>query len=320
MPKYLFSGSYDIFFRKFASVLDDAGWTPAIPGGILAETAKTVPDYVDLLFTTVHEQPVPHMAKNGYNIKAKWQNLYDGDSKSAVDNKSNLHANLSHTTIISPTLPLSDFVWYQRVWIARPSGKGFHSGKGIKYIHDTQSWYEAIEYYDSAGLIDNVICSQVIVHPLLLNGRKFHLRLYLFVYNNHNNKIVKFAPVGEIYTAEKPYVSEEWKNTLVHDSHFATTDKPYVFPDDFPTKEYLPILDVQLQQFECEIKQLINNFAPYKNIKNAFEILAVDVMLQAAGFMRVLEVNSRIGMPTEETGSVERLAHWTAQQFLQIYK
>ncbi len=315
MPVYLFSGSYNIFFRKFAEILDAAGWSPAVPGGILAENAAQVPARVDLIFVTVHEQPVPHMAKNTYSIKAAWQNLYDSETKSAVDIKANLHYNLRHTTIIMPTLPLDDFIWRRGAWIARPSGKGFHSGKGIKYIHDIRSWHDAVTYYDDIG-VHNVICSGVVVHPLLLDGRKFHLRLYVFVHAA--SKTVKIAPVGEIYTAKKPYASTDWDDKLIHDSHWATTDRPYVYPDDFPVKEYLPILHMQLRQFEIELSKLISNFAPFKGITNAFEILAADVMLQAAGYMRVLEVNSRIGMPTEETGSVERLAHWAARRFLDV--
>lgn len=318
MPVYLFSGSYDIFFRKFAEILDAAGWTPAVQGGILAEKADQVPARVDLLFITVHEQPVPHMAKNTYSIKAAWQNLYDSETKSAVDNKSNLHNNLAHTTLVVPTVPLKEFVWVRREWIARPSGKGFHSGKGIKYIHDIKSWHDALVYYGDTAESNNVICSTVIVNPLLLNERKFHLRLYIFVHAALG--IVRVAPVGEIYTAKKPYVRGDWEDKLIHDSHWATTDHPYVYPDDFPVKEYLPILGIQLHQFEIELGKLIGDFAPFKGVTNAFEVLAADVMLQASGYMRILEINSRIGMPTEETGSVERLAHWTARQFLEIYK
>jgi hypothetical protein len=320
MPTYLFSGSYDIFFSKFAEVLDAAGWTPAIPGGILPEKSAQAPARVDLLFVTVHEQPVPHMAKNTYTIRTAWQNLFDSDTKSAVDNKSNLHKRLAHTTIVVPTIPLADFVWRGREWIARPSGKGFHSGKGIKYIHDIRSWREALNYYGDTIDTNNVICSAVIVNPLLLNERKFHLRLYIFVYVSGTARITRVAPVGEIYTAKKPYISADWEDKLIHDSHWGTTDRPYVHPDDFPVVEYLPILDVQLRQFEIELRKLVGDFKPFANAAYAFELLAADVMLQASGYMRVLEVNSRIGMPTEETGSTERLAQWTARQFLEIYK
>jgi len=320
MPTYLFSGSYDVFFRAFAEILDASGWTPAVPGGILSEKAVQVPARVDLLFVTVHEKPVPHMAKNTYTIKAKWQNLFDSDTKSAVDNKSNFHKHLAHTTIVTPTIPLREFVWNRHDWIARPSGKGFHSGKGIKYIHDIKSWHDAIDYYGDIIETNNVICSAVIVNPLLLNERKFHLRLYMFVYVCGTTRIARVAPVGEIFTAKKPYVSADWDDMLIHDSHGGTTDFPYVYPDDFPVKEYLSILNVQLRQFEIEMCKLVGDFRPFPNIAHAFELFGVDVMLQASGYMRVLEVNSRIGMAIEETGFAERLAQWFARQFLEVYK
>lgn len=319
MPTYLFSGSYDIFFNGFAKVLNEAGWTPAIPGGILAETATKTPARVDLLFVMIYEEPAPHLAKNTYKIKSSWQNLYDTDTKSAIDLKSDLHKNLSHTTIVMPTFKLAEFVWQKDAWIARPSGRGFHSGKGIKYIHDTKSWHDAVAYYNDIG-VDNVICSEVIKQPLLLDGRKFHLRLYLFIHAA--SKKIKFAPIGGMYTAKKPYVTDNWDDKLIHDSHSSTTDLPYVFPDDFPVKEYLPILNVQLKQVEIELGKFITDFAPFKGIKDAFELFAVDVMVQAAGYMRVIEINSKIGIPTryiEQTQSVEKLAEWTAKQFLKVY-
>ena len=88
------------------------------------------------------------------------------------------------------------------------------------------------------------IVSDYIENPLLISGRKSHLRLYLLV--NYKPFIVEISKFGKLFLAKNKYKNNDFTNKDIHDTHRESTGKNMYYPDKFPNKDQIPYIEKQI--------------------------------------------------------------------------
>lgn len=170
------------------------------------------------------------------------------------------------------------------VIIAKPvSGWG---GKGIKI-------YKKDDRVDLISPSSYVFCEYV-SDLLLFQGRKFHLRAYLFATTWGTFRVY---PHYRIITAALPYVADNWTEEGVHDTHLKSTQADYFFQPGGDL--YLEKSDQQIQEICAAI---ISHLQPkaYPESKVAYEMLGLDFLVKSNGDVVLLEVNTNAGIKCVE--------------------
>jgi hypothetical protein len=182
------------------------------------------------------------------------------------------------------------------IYIVRPSGKGAFSGKDVVIVHDEIT-------FKKAKLItkryNNVIASTYIKNPMLFENRKFHLRTYFIIARVEGVYKTYFFDFCELFTAAKPYIFADFDNGEIHDTHFKSTPRDIVCPDDLPSemkhtfnKKIYPDMKTCMLAVSKMFKKHCNT---YPESKNAFEIFGCDFMIRENGSPILLEINDHIG-------------------------
>jgi hypothetical protein len=238
------------------------------------------------------------------------------DEKTYISNKSNLYNNFNKY-FPKECLKYMAQTWnfknnphqfYNRViknnevFIVRPAGTGAFSGKGIVIVHNQETFKKAIE---QSKKFQNVIISKYINDPLLFEGRKFHLRTYFIAGWLNNHYVTKFLDFYELFTALKPYRNEDYNNSDIHDTHFASTPHDYICPMDLPNNIKLQFTDIIYPNMrDCMLlvsKMFYGKANPYSQAKNAFEIFGCDFLVRDNNEVILMEINDRIGFQLHST-------------------
>ena len=248
-------------------------------------------------------------ASKYFNTKCWLMNVLD-DSKTFISNKSHLYNNFQKYSsrdcykYMAQTwnFKTNTKQFYNRiinnneVFIVRPAGIGAFSGKGITVVHDDKSFNKGLE---ESKNYENVIISKYITNPLLFQGRKFHLRTYLLVGVINGHYVTKFLDFYELYTALEPYKNMDYNNHDIHDTHFGSTSRDYICPDDLPA-ELKPIFDrhiyPKMQNCMLLISKMFEKHAkPWSQAANAFELFGCDFLVHDNYEITLMEINDRIG-------------------------
>jgi hypothetical protein len=254
-------------------------------------------------------------ASKYFNTECWLMNVLD-DSKIFISNKSNLYNNFQKYSsrdcykYMAQTwnFKINTKQFYNRiinnndVFIVRPAGIGAFSGKGIIVVHDKKSFNKAVE---ESKNYETVIISKYITNPLLLQRRKFHLRTYLLVGVINGQYVTKFLDFYELYTALEPYKNMEYNNHDIHDTHFGSTSRDYICPDDLPNDMKLIFnthIYPKMQHCMLLISKMFEKHAkPWLQAANAFEFFGCDFLVHDDYNITLLEINDRIGFKKYST-------------------
>jgi tubulin monoglycylase TTLL3/8 len=145
-------------------------------------------------------------------------------------------------------------------------------------------------------LKNDFIISKYITNPLLFNTKKFHIRIYFINYINSKNIVSSYvSKYGFIVTAKLPYKNEDYENPDIHDSHFKSTDKDYIFPDEL-IKSYGNKITNNITKQIIDILKYITKIQVVYNLpeaENGFNIHGCDFMITDDYKVKLLEINSR---------------------------
>jgi hypothetical protein len=300
MKTYLFSqySGYDWSF--FREILHAHGYSPYPDGEYVRSGELLLKDgpcnipYVDFLVSEWNTD-IGRYDPNTYSIKSDWHSLH---LLSTVDNlrrKDLLHECLAHTPFIAKTVALDDFQYNGGVYILRPSSIMANSGIDILIVYDEKSFAAAkisahSKYHNKSLKYYRVIVSEYITKPMLIDGKKFHLRLYgISISGSGKFSIAKY---GKIITAAAPFILGDYDNKAIHDTHLKGAEKDLTFPDDYPS-DTNPVYE-QLAALEVELSKLSNPL-PQPSAKRSFHVFGLDVMVDLAGKIYLLEINERPG-------------------------
>lgn len=255
--------------------------------------------------------------KQIYKAKAKVKNIVT-DDKRTITLKHNLIQNLNKLPESAPFLldqidvDLSDpdylekiKSWYQpgKIYIFKPISE--YAGAGIKVIEKLPALEEyaksIIEQYHKKweqkerDRLRIWVLQEYITNPLLIHGHKFHVRNYLFYIPSGKSFNLLH---GEIAPAKLPYQTADWSNPDIHDTHFYGKDGE-IFPEalDLPAEKQ-QLIDDQLSQMYKSILKCISAKC-YPENKKCYELFGVDFIILDNYQIKLLEVNEKVGMPSE---------------------
>lgn len=245
--------------------------------------------------------------KDAWGIKCTLKNMMS-DKKRVITDKCQLHYNLQKmyplyaSKHVPKTKSLGDFempVNNKKIYIVRPCGRGFYSGKNIYVIENQIDLDKAKHVFGELRSLKrkdfDVLISEYITNPLLFHGKKFHLRTYLLVstYPKYNYHIFDMA---KIITAKNKYEKKDYKNHNIHDSHMGSTDANYYFPKHYP---YGDANYIQMQIIEAStlIANIYEKYAsPYPESQHAYEVYGLDFIIDENHNLFLIELNDRVGM------------------------
>ncbi len=187
------------------------------------------------------------------------------------------------------------------------------AGKGIKMIENVNMLTEYIREIKGtmaaswgAAKQDKLrakmrvwVLQEYIINPLLYNGHKFHIRHYFYYVPGGKSF---YLATGEIAPAKNKYIQGDWQNKDIHDTHFYGSDGP-LFPASLHlSTQQLASVNKQIAELYTGILEMVTGHGKcYKESKSCYEIFGVDLMLTDDYKLKLLEVNEKIGMPSERT-------------------
>ena len=180
------------------------------------------------------------------------------------------------------------------ILIIKPLGVGAGGGEGIEYITSKEDLKEFVATHKKK----QYLVSKYIRNPMLIEGKKFHLRMYFMVCMRPNKKSDWFLfDEGKIITAELPYKDADYKNKKIHDTHFKSTKKNRLFPESselgLDDKESKKIMQQMREVLRCAYDVYKPHIATTTESKYGFEVFGCDFMVTSDGSVKLLEINAR---------------------------
>jgi len=203
---------------------------------------------------------------------------------------------------------IDNFMIKDKTYIVKPiPGSG---GLGIKVFNDPKKVYDYISNYRITKNISEKkkipitkvikwVLQEYIDNPLLLNGKKFHIRAFCFVYSKNNIKKFYLFNKYFIYIAVKKFVLNNFNNTEIHNTHGTKLTKNDVVnaTRDFykMPEKILSKINEQIVQI-CKIIKKYIRYNCYNNNKECFSYIGFDFMVNNNYEVKCIEINQRPGL------------------------
>lgn len=237
----------------------------------------------------------------------KSTNSIHSDLKGLLNNKKNLvdkrrlyiknSTNMAKCWDVTESSKLSDLS-DNGIFIVKPIG-GF-SGRDISVVSTEKEYTNAkklVSRYNGA-----IVC-EYIKNPMLIGGKKFHLRMYLLVVTPPFEYSIFRR--GKIFTAKNQFNLNELSKD-VHDTHMASTEGNMYFPEDFPEQSMVTRVQSEVERILGEAaKSVSNELSSYPESKQGFEIFGCDLMVTEDGKVVLLEINDKVGMDGNKGGDYD---------------
>ena len=248
----------------------------------------TTPDYLRLDGEHYYD-------KSNYKYKSILKNIVN-DKKNKITVKSELIKTMGNLPYMLNTFIFDHkeefnkitekMISKDRAWILKPD-KGF-AGDAIQIIRKRDFKDLKLSPKYSRWSIQ-----EYIENPLLIDGRKFHLRV-LFLYRAKGNSFwLKKIPV---YLASKKFVYDKFDDRDIHISHYSENEPARYIEDLSFNKKQLVNIVKQLKIIMNELADKIKDTGCYERDSiRCYEIFGVDLMLTDDFDLKLIEVNSKVG-------------------------
>jgi len=182
-----------------------------------------------------------------------------------------------------PPIKIRTDIFQGAMMIARPVGKGYCSGRGIFLAKDAEEFEERRE----EGV--RYAISEYIVNPMLLEGKKFHIRYYCLLADD--GFYVPLPDISHLLLARQNYRHGDWGNPDIHDTHWG---------DGSMAREMNALGDAHadIERQMSEIIDLCSRRAIpqiYGDSERSYATLGYDFMVDNNGRVLLIEVNDRVG-------------------------
>jgi hypothetical protein len=187
----------------------------------------------------------------------------------------------------------------KKIYIARPI-EGM-AGKDISIIYDHATFEDAKKKLLNPQY-SGVSLTEYVQNPLLINGKKLHLRAYFLITLINNVFNSYLLDLGAIIIAKENYKNDDWNNKDIHDTHFSNTRIGLYFPNDLygntnaninNDKDFEIIYKNMKESLKYITKIAFNNIYQYETAINTWEIYGVDFMVRDDLSVFVIEINAR---------------------------
>ena len=148
------------------------------------------------------------------------------------------------------------------------------------------------------GYIMTAVASEYITNPLLIDGKKFHLRiLFLLSVISGITKCSVF-PIYRVRTAEHLYKNDDYLNDKIHLTGGHHTTQLYHFPEDFKKYGYdIDTIEKNLNACNKTIAMAMTmaNVKNYPESYAGYHLYGADIMITDDYHPYLLEINSKPG-------------------------
>ena len=171
------------------------------------------------------------------------------------------------------------------IWIIKP--RNDYGRKGVNIVRNYNDIYNWIKKEKS----QQWILQKYIDNPLLLDKKKFHIRIYVII-NKKNNQLQFFVyKKGFIYTSGNKY--DKYSNDL--NSHLSGEDNPSRV-SVFEPKH--PLYNIIWEQIKDLVLKCIVPIYPYVKCPNinqhCYKFLGLDILIDEKYNLYLAEINSRL--------------------------
>ena len=176
--------------------------------------------------------------------------------------------------------------------IINENGHKWRATEPEKAIYEKQRIWVLQEY-----LTEPLLITQKVPGANQTADYKFHIRHYLFYVPGQTSYYVY---EGELAPARAPYMKGNWGNKLIHDTHFYGRDGEL-----FPMA--LGLSETQTRDIYAQINELYGhiisciNAKCYAESRMCYELFGVDLIFTRDYKLKVIEVNEKLGMPSNLT-------------------
>ena len=142
-----------------------------------------------------------------------------------------------------------------------------------------------------------IIINEYITNPLLIDGKKFHLRVYFLLSIVSGITRCSFYRQYRISTAKLPYIKEDWYNGEIHLSGGNNTEKKYEYLEHFKKEHSEHFHTIEKNLNICNkticIIMTMANIKNYPESYAGYHLYAADIMLTDEYHPYLLEINSK---------------------------
>jgi hypothetical protein len=149
-----------------------------------------------------------------------------------------------------------------------------------------------------------ITISEYITNPLLLDGKKIHLRVYYVL--SVISGITRCITYNQyrIYIAEEQYKKGDWLNPNIHISGVSgkSKNRRHYWPDDISANYDIDVINQNMDKFNkvmC-IALTIANIQNYSESNAGYHLYGADVLITDHYHPYLLEINSRCGFKFSE--------------------
>jgi len=181
--------------------------------------------------------------------------------------------------------------------------------KGVIIVHSKKEYYDAKETLRKFELeranIKKVkpsygmMISEYITNPLLIEGKKFHLRVYFLLSVISGITRCSFYKQYRILTAKLPYIVGNWLNDKIHLSGGHNTEKLYNYPEDLQKEYPNHFHTIENNLNTCNkviaMAMTIANIQHFSESYTGYHIYGLDIMITDDYHPYLLEINSKPG-------------------------
>jgi GNAT superfamily N-acetyltransferase len=142
------------------------------------------------------------------------------------------------------------------------------------------------------------MASEYITNPLLIDGKKFHLRILFLLSVISGITRCSVFPIYRVRTAELPYINSDYLNDKIHLTGGHHTTQLYNFPDDFKKHGYdIDTIENNLNACNKTIAMAITmaNVKNYPESYAGYHLYGADIMITDDYHPYLLEINSKPG-------------------------
>lgn len=178
------------------------------------------------------------------------------------------------------------------VYIVKPENDSFRNGVGL-----VKSKMELIAHLDEFDMYDDWIIQDYIGNPLLLNGKKFHFRIYVIYVQTKDYQVAYLSRVGFIYTANKEFMEDTFDPDIVLSGESTPKNVFYVpedFQKNFGKSKWDDVVLPQIVKITRETLTSVLDLlkCPRENQK-CFKILGYDILIDNDYKCYLAEINAR---------------------------
>jgi len=185
-----------------------------------------------------------------------------------------------------------------KVMIFKPIG-GF-AGSGIEVFDDFDNFFKYCQSNKSFSKYRNWVLQEYIINPMLIDGKKFHIRGYYLVHQNKKYLMDE----GEIWYTKKDFVLRNFEDSDIHGLKYNQflIKNPLsvkIYPEDLDVNE--KIKEVIREQFEHLfhlVGKIDKYFKCFPESKDCYQVLGFDVMITENYQVKLIEINSGPGIPS----------------------